>query len=316
MEQRERIVFIDIAKTVCIILMVVGHWTNNNTLLLYIYSFHMPALFVISGFLYKSHSWKSTILSFGVPVAFYSIINFCFLLLIGELKANAIITKEIFFRFFHYRYGLGDGLFMGDWFIWSLLGLRLLFGDIEKAHLLKKYYIYISFFVIIYMSFETHIVYIDTLFRGWYIGRLIPSLPFFCFGFFLKDIKWNPSSLSFGQVFILFLLSVFLPILNGSCSINSNEYGLSYFVFFINAIASTFFLFSLSSYIPSNCFVTIISKGTLLILGLHVPIMKILDHILPDYCDYIIPFLAVLLCFYPIKLFDIYCPILLGKIKK
>lgn len=296
--------------------MVVGHWTNNSILLMYIYSFHMPALFVVSGYLYKPHSWKRTILSFGIPVMFYSLINICFLLLIGDLKVNTIFSKEVFFRFFHYRYGLGDGFFMGDWFIWALLGLRLFFGDVKIASIFKKYYIYISIFVIVYMSFETHLVSIDTLFRGWYIGRLIPSLPFFCFGIFLKDKKWGPHCMSLYIVIILALVFVLLPILNGLCSINNNEYGLSYVVFFVNAISSTLFIFFFSYMIPSNQFIKTISKGTLLILGLHVPLMRIFDYIIPYYCDSLIPFMAILMCFYPIKWLDRYCPLLLGKIKR
>ena len=62
-----RIVYLDSAKFICIFLMVVGHWTSNETILLYIYSFHMPALFVISGMLYKPKKWYKTILSFGIP---------------------------------------------------------------------------------------------------------------------------------------------------------------------------------------------------------------------------------------------------------
>ena len=95
MVQRERIAYIDIAKTICIILMVVGHWTTNSTLLMYIYSFHMPTLFVISGYLYKPHSWKRTLLSFGVPVAFYSLLNLVTLILTGELTINSILSKAI-----------------------------------------------------------------------------------------------------------------------------------------------------------------------------------------------------------------------------
>lgn len=316
MVQRERIAYIDIAKTICIFLMVVGHWTTNSTLLMYIYSFHMPALFVMSGYLYKPRSWKRTLLSFAVPVAFYSFINLATLILTGELAINRILSKEVFYRFFHYRYGLGNGLYMGDWFIWALLGLRLLFGDIKSLSILKKYYIIISIFVIIYMTFENYLISVDKLFRGWYIGRLIPSLPFFCFGFYLKDQKWNPHCPSRYSVLIFAFIFVILPLVNGSCSINSNEFGMSYILFLVNAIISTLFIFVISNIIPQNQFATIISKGTLLILGLHVPIMKMLDSFLPNYFDYIIPFIAILLCYYPIKFLDEWCPILLGRIKK
>lgn len=316
MVKRERIAYIDIAKAICIILMVVGHWTTNSTLLMYIYSFHMPALFVISGYLYKPHSWKRTLLSFGVPVAFCSLVNLAALILTGELTINSVISKEIFYRFFHYRYGLGEGFYMGDWFIWALLGLRLLFGDIKCLSILRKYYVLILLIVIVYMTFEYYLINVDKLCRGWYIGRLIPSLPFFCFGFFIKDRKWNPQCLSIYHVLFFAFIFAILPLINGACSINSNEYGMSYLIFLVNAIVSTLFIFAISVNIPQNQLATIISKGTLLILGLHVPLMRALDFFLPYYCDYIIPFIAILLCYYPIKLLDEWCPILLGRINK
>ena len=73
--KKHRIVYLDWSKTICIFLMVVGHWTSNELLLRYIYSFHMPALFVISGYLYRPHSWIKTVISFCVPVIFCSFIN-------------------------------------------------------------------------------------------------------------------------------------------------------------------------------------------------------------------------------------------------
>lgn len=315
MEQRVRIAYIDIAKTICIFLMVVGHWTSNSILLMYIYSFHMPALFIISGFLYKPHSWKRTILSFGIPVVFYSIINIGFLFIDGEFMLNSVLSKEVFFRLFHYRYGLGEGLFTGDWFIWALLGLRLFFGDINNFSFFRKYYIIFSVLVIVYMSFEAYLINIDYIFRGWYIGRFIPSLPFFCFGFFLNEKRLPLHNIPIYLVISSAIAFIFLPLLNGSCSINSNEYGLSYSLFYINAIVSTIFVFAVSNIIPPNQFATTISKGTLLILGLHIPIMKILDAILSPYFDFIIPVITILICFFPIKWFDKWCPCLLGRIR-
>jgi hypothetical protein len=170
----KRIAYVDNAKTICIFLMVVGHWTSNDILIRYIYSFHMPALFIISGYLYKPRSWIKTIMSFGIPVAFCSLLNLGFLMAIQEIPVSSLFSKEVFFRFVHYRYGLGDGLYMGDWFIWALLGLRLLFGDIRTLMILKKYYLFIGVFVILYMSVENSLITINTIFRGWYIGLLVP----------------------------------------------------------------------------------------------------------------------------------------------
>lgn len=311
----KRIAYIDTAKTICIFLMVVGHWTSNDVLIKYIYSFHMPALFIISGYLYKPRPWHKTFLSFGVPVAFYSLLNLCFLVAIREIPVSSICSKEMFFRFFHYRYGLGDGLYMGDWFIWALLGLRLLFGDIKYFSLFRKYFYIIGACVILYMSIESYLLNIDRVFRGWYIGLFIPSLPFFCLGFLLKDNKWNPNTVSNSCLFLLFILFLLMPMLNGLCSINSHEYGYSYAIYFINASASTLLVFVISYRIPSTRFCTVISKGTLLILGIHMPLIKILNGLLPLNFSYAVPVVVLILCYFPIKWLDKWCPPLLGRLK-
>ena len=64
--------------------MVVGHHVSNKIILSYIYAFHMPAFLIISGFLYKPHSWKKTIISFSFPVVFFSIVNLIIYILFGN----------------------------------------------------------------------------------------------------------------------------------------------------------------------------------------------------------------------------------------
>lgn len=313
----QRIGYIDSVKTICIFLMVVGHWTSNEVVLTYIYSFHMPALFVISGILYKPRPWIKTILSLGIPVVFYSILNIIFLLVTREITIHNILTREIFFRFFHYRYGLGIGLYMGDWFIWALLALRFFYGDIGILGRLRRFYVYISLFVILYMSFEVYLINVDSLCRGWYIGRALPSMPFFCLGIYLKENGWSPNDMSLKVCVVLFVISFLGPLFNGYCSINENIYGMSYVVFFLIAVASTLFLLSILSFshIKATKQIVLFSKGTLLILGLHMPLLKTLEMIFPVWTREFLPLLVLPLCYYPILWLEKWCPELLGKVR-
>lgn len=311
----QRIFYLDVAKTICIFLMVVGHWTSNGLLLTYIYSFHMPALFVVSGMLYKPRPFLKTILSFGIPVSFYSILNLFFLVLIGRVDLSQVLTKEMALRFFHYRYGLGDGLFMGDWFIWALMAIRMFMGDICIINVCRKYYVLLSMIVVVYMSFETYLFSIDAIFRGWYIGRAIPSLPFFCFGLFLKEQKWYPKSISNIYLYIMVVAVILIPLVNGYCSINENEFGCSYIFFGIDAIIVTLLLFYVASKLHFSKVITTFSKGTLFILGLHIPIMQFLSMVFPSDCYDYLPLLVLPICYFPILWIDRYCPELLGKVR-
>ena len=173
--------------------MIIGHFTANEILLTYIYSFHMPAFFIISGYLYKPHSWKGTIQAFAIPFIFLSLINIIIQLVIGELSFHELCSINILSRFIHYRYGLGHGFFMGDWFLWALIGLRFLFGDINQLKILRKYYIPIAVICVIYMTFENNLLSIDTLFRGYYIGHegngAVARLGYACFEYALAEYE-------------------------------------------------------------------------------------------------------------------------------
>lgn len=298
---------------ICIFLMVVGHWTDNHLLITYIYSFHMPALFIISGYLFKPHAWYKTVLSFAIPIVFFSLVNLIVQLLLGEITLDTITFSQLFFKIVHYRYGLGDSLFVGDWFLWALLGLRFLFGDINLLKVMRRYYIIIATVCVLYMTFENYLLSVDTIFRGYLIGRMVPSLIFFCTGIFLFDKNWNPENVSMLYVFPMVLLFFLLPLFNGNCSIVSNDYGRSYLLFVVNAISSSVLLFILSTKIPTTKFTETISTGTLVVLGTHIPILHILDYLFPEVFSFAFPIITMIVCYYIILLCMKHCPILLGK---
>ena len=74
MNVQDRINYLDIAKGILIIFVVLGHsdFENRNI----IFWFHMPAFFIISGMLYKGKiNFKKLLLTCFVPYILYSIIN-------------------------------------------------------------------------------------------------------------------------------------------------------------------------------------------------------------------------------------------------
>lgn len=52
---RTRLIYLDFAKGVGIVLMVIGHIHANDMLNKYIYAFHMPLFFIVSGMLYSEN---------------------------------------------------------------------------------------------------------------------------------------------------------------------------------------------------------------------------------------------------------------------
>lgn len=308
LRNNNRIGFVDWSKALCIFLMVVGHWKDNHLLQTYIYSFHMPALFVISGYLYKPHSCMKTIAGFSVPVVFFSLTTIVVMILLGEWSIDGIRFAS------YYRFGAGHCPFDGIWFLWAYLVLRCLCGDIRRIDYLKKYYIPIAIVCVMYMCFESYLIRIDTMFRGYYIGRTIPCLAFFSTGLWIKD-RHPTVKTSYKYIVPLACFAFVMPLMNGKCDIYGNQFGLSYAIFAINAILSTLLIIIITSRIPTVKAIRTISKGTLVVLGTHRPILQILNTILPNTLSPIFPFITIVVCYYIILLCERYCPILLGKWK-
>lgn len=295
--------------------MIVGHWSTNDILSDYIYSFHMPAFLIISGILFKPYSALKTIKAFSIPVIVFSTINLFILFLIGEVRTTDFSLSFIVREFLQYRHGMDLTLFKGIWFIWVLVTLRFLFCFLPILRKERIYYICASIICVGYMTFINYLIDIDTLFRGYYIGHVIPSLPFFCFGFYLKDNHWSPQNLSPKYVAILLATAIIMPLINGHFDIYNNVWGYNYLLSAAIAVFSSIFLFWFSSKIPHSTFTESISKGTLVILGTHWPILCILARILPSSLEFVHPFIVIIVCYYITIFCERFCPILLGKVK-
>jgi len=249
-----------------------------------------------------------------IPVIFFSLTNLAVNLLLGKYSASSLSFQNIIIHTIEWRHGLGEGFFNGIWFIWALVGLRFLLGDITQIKVSGRYYIPITIIVTIYMAFENYHADIDTTFHGYYIGTIVPSLPFFCFGLLLKDWKWNPKNLSIKIIIPLIILFLIIPTTNNYCDIYNSQYGYSYLIAAVNAVLFTLLLFWVTNKLPASKYIETISKGTLVVLGTHWTILQILYYFLPNAMSFFFPLITIVLCYYIIILCEKFCPILLGKV--
>ncbi|MBQ9375895.1 MAG: acyltransferase family protein [Ruminococcus sp.] len=77
---KERVSWIDIAKGLCIIFVVLGHVMSPGVIRTYVYSFHMPMFFLLGGICYKhKYSFKSFIIKRAkgilIPYFVFSVIS-------------------------------------------------------------------------------------------------------------------------------------------------------------------------------------------------------------------------------------------------
>lgn len=317
---KEREAWIDWSKTILIFLMVLGH--NNLPVLerTWIYGFHMPAFFIISGYLFKPRSWKRTFKGLFIPIAVFSIIRFCFYALNQSVNGTMLWDWSLIGRcllpFLKANVYNEVTLFSGVWFLMCLLFCRLLCGDIV-GKLSKKWILSIGGLSLLCMSMENIIPFVPVV-NDWFFYRTIACLPFFCLGILWKQYS---KRIRFSMISFMCLLTVYHLIVfrQGYVEMYSGEFGINYIIAFIVAWCGSCALFMLAKKIPTKKMSVIYSTGTLLILGLHKIFINIFEFLWGRYLNntalssLVYTVLVMIMCYYPIKWSMKKCPFLLGK---
>ena len=217
-----RYAWVDYSKAILIFLMVLGHSSMPETIKTYFYAFHMPAFFVISGFLYKPKPFWYTTLSFFVPVVIFSFFIYLIYILNGDFES----TRE--------KYVIM--LFPGFWFIETLYIIRLFAGDFFNRLKFRKNSIFyiMSLIIIIFLSLTSALEEVNST-----ICRILACFPFWTFGYYLK--KSNVKFLNKQYSYIIMLICLLITHFYGRCDVAAIR--LFIFMLFYNGMFYEFLLF-------------------------------------------------------------------------
>lgn len=99
MKQQQRIAWLDTAKGLGIIMVILGHCVYTSSIAWNtIFAFHMPLFFILSGYLFRLKQWKnllsSKINSLVIPYVFYSFLGLAVTLLVPQWR-QALTVKGI-----------------------------------------------------------------------------------------------------------------------------------------------------------------------------------------------------------------------------
>lgn len=162
MIQQNRIYWIDCIKTILIYLMVLGHITTTNPdFKQWIYTFHMPCFFIVSGFLYKPSSIKKSFESLFFPVFIISIFNLLYRFIIlfygfkipWDLKIYILYPINSFILFPSSQ--ISSDIFTGLWYIEILFLLKIL---------TDKFHSWISTLILVIICTIYHLLKINNIF--------------------------------------------------------------------------------------------------------------------------------------------------------
>ena len=185
----KRLNYIDVAKGILILTVIISHAPTE--LAQYMYWFHMPAFFFISGLLYKNNfDFKTQFTKFFLPYMAFSFVDIllCFLTSPETLSISNFIS---YFSKHLYSGKATGGVF---WFIPVLFFTKLIFDFLKKNF--NNFFI-ILIGVISYLmahrysinNIPEHIVDI-TLdnYKLWDFDVIFMSLPYYIIGYYAKPI--------------------------------------------------------------------------------------------------------------------------------
>ena len=251
---RGYIPWLDYAKIIGIFLMIWGHAAHSSPgVRLYIWSFHMPLFFIISGMLYKPLTLKETLKkdwrTLAVPYFLLNFVCWAYLFAVLTVKGLMSITwltqtgGAILFGL-GYETGHFQPVSTACWFIYALFLIRIILAVFYRGR--QRNLLYLSAFGIAATVFLQRMD-IDLWMP---LDSALLVLPFVCAGIAFRSVmtrfaEWG-GRWSWAALFALLALWCWLAACNGRVDANTCNPGNSLALYYIVAILGTLLLFRCS----------------------------------------------------------------------
>ena len=319
MTKTERLLWLDWMKVWAILSIIWGHFFSEGHV--YLYVFNVQVFCVISGFLYKrAPDWQTCLTKCFWQLFVPTVILSTIMQLEAYLRCLALGQHyDISWPWYVQWLLLGHRWCMGPcWYFYSLIVMRLIMQVMPE----KKW-----IYAILFLILSATAVFVNN--RGIVMnnanGNVLVCMPLFLIGVSLKPLKaffnGTHNYLMEGVGLILSILLVYIcGLYNGYVWMYLNEYGNNFILYVVGGMSGTCMVYVVSLWLgrlPYRSIVQTISKGSILIIGLHIIIVRRLTE-LPERTwgeDFILS-LLILFSFIPvIRLAELFFPLLLGRHK-
>lgn len=270
-----RIVQLDVAKAICIMLVVIGHYFPNNSPSWYkcihdiIYTFHMPLFMFASGYIYiatkKEVEFRTFIIKkfkrLMIPYFTTSIIIITIKLLTqGNMTIDHTVTSMSYIKIFYLPEA---GYFL--WFIWALWWMFVIipFFKSKKSRIIFFFISFIIHFLPIYLPNE------------FCLAECKNMLVFFMFGIFSyesKQLNKIITQLSYKQAIVVILLFIVTEYYHFTSS--TNFYIINQIINIIQPYVGIFCIIEISKLIckinlSKDNFIMLVSSSSYIIYLFH-----------------------------------------------
>lgn len=332
----KRIKWIDMVKGVGMLLVMFAHAPLPEPIIKYIYAFHMPLFFFISGYLLNMSKYdsfkkffKSKFKSLLIPYFIFSTTNYLFgAIVFNEFagKSLNVALQPLLGMFVGIR-GTNWTLCNGTlWFVLALFMAEMVFYFTVK--LFKDNNKDIAISIIIFAV----ILYVYNMFVGesllWSIDASIIAIVFLELGYLTRKVKLINKISKPSILIVLLITNLIAGSINTNIDISNGKYG-NFFLFYIAAISGIFTMIIIIKNLPNSKFISFIGKNSFVYLAIHQYVIFgflrrnmskavfesqfILDKLMVSFYFVIIACIVV----YPIvKIINRWFPFILGRKKK
>lgn len=266
---RQRESWIDVLKGIGIVLVVIGHTSQNNCLVDWIYTFHMPMFFSLSGYLWNRLACE--------PVTFKEF---------AIKRIKKILWPFVLFRILlimywivlesHFRpLDLGPIWFLIVLFVVELVAFLILNNRQDE--------VWINIMVLVMaigLLVLWKVILPDSEVMAWGL-RSVNAFIWYVSGQFVGSISKKIKKM-FGKIircivlWILFTVSVIVCVFNGNVSMWSNDFG-NTALYIIGNIVGTLFVALLCKWFwRKNDVIEFFGQNTIIILATHEPIKRVI----------------------------------------
>ena len=304
---KERIAHYDIAKGILILLMLVGHVWVEGWVRRWIYVFHMPAFFLISGMLQRNSASLQKPLyrlalkkarSFLIPYFFFEMLS------VGEKVLQ--FGPDLNIKGYLYQTVLLQFTNGPLWFLIVLLCAELLFAVAWKIKGASAVCVLTGSLLIGSFFFPPAWGYVS-------LPMIATALLFLCVGYLVQPLAVKPAwALLLGSFAVTALLSVLNPV-----EIDNYQSGIKG-LFLLSGLCGGLFVVQLSEKIKACKPLAFLGRNSLIILGTHYPLLRAVRWLLhteqPDLPTGALMLAMILAVEIPlILLINRYLPFILGK---
>lgn len=313
---KSRLEYLDIARGLAMLAIVLGHIYTTNFVRVWICSFHVALFFIITGCLIKykdnerkiSEIIKSRIKNILVPyvlfgavyIAIEYILNDFDILLLQQNIKDMLTLK-----------GIGALWYLPTFFIAEILFL------VTKKLIKKDIFIVLMSIIIFAFGYITPRFYFNSLIL---MGiRVLAGVMFIAIGYYIFDFI-NNMNISIILAIVGLILNVILSNINGMVDLYCIDFK-NIFLYLINTTLGSMSILYLCKKIKSNKTLLWIGVNSLTIMCTHQNIIhifrKITNNDLNTYILGLVLLVAILIIEIPITyIVNNYLPFMLGKFKK